>query len=54
MRSDISGSNLKGTDHLEDIRVDVKIILEWILRKQNVKVWTGCNWLRTGKQWRAL
>jgi len=25
--------NLKGKDHLEDLSVDVKIILEWILGK---------------------
>jgi hypothetical protein len=25
-----------------------RIILEWMLRKQGGKVWTGCIWLRTG------
>jgi hypothetical protein len=30
----ISSENLKGRDHLEDVGVDGKIILEWILRKQ--------------------
>jgi len=33
--------NLKGRDHLEDLGVDGKIILEWILGKQGGKVWTG-------------
>jgi hypothetical protein len=33
--------NLTGRDHLEDLGVDGKIILEWILGKQFGKVWTG-------------
>jgi len=35
--------NLKGRNHSEDLAVDGKIILEWILGKQSGKVWTGCN-----------
>jgi hypothetical protein len=38
---------------LGDLNVDVKIILDWILEKQGVKMWTGFIWLRTG-QWQAL
>jgi len=37
----------EGKNHLEDLDVDGKI-LEWILGKQNGKVWTGCIWLRIG------
>jgi len=33
---------------LEDIGVDGRTILEWILEKQDWKVWTGFMWLRTG------
>jgi hypothetical protein len=33
--------NQKGTDHLEDIGVDGKIILKCILKKFDRKVWTG-------------
>jgi hypothetical protein len=33
--------NLTGRDHSEDIGVDGKIILEWILAKEGGKVWTG-------------
>jgi len=33
---------------LEDVGVDGKIILEWILGKQGGKVWTGFIWLRIG------
>jgi hypothetical protein len=39
--------NLKGRDHLEDLGVDRKIILIWILGENSGKVWTGCIWLRT-------
>jgi hypothetical protein len=31
-----------GRDHSEDLGVDVKIMLEWILEKQGGEVWTGC------------
>jgi hypothetical protein len=33
---------LKGRDYVEDLGVDGRIILEWTLRKQGGKVWTGC------------
>jgi len=33
---------------LEDLGVDGKIILEWILEKQGAKVWTKCIWIRVG------
>jgi hypothetical protein len=32
---------LKGRDHSEDLGVDGRIILEWILGKYGGKVWTG-------------
>jgi len=31
----------EGKNYSEDLGVDGKIILEWILRKWNVEVWTG-------------
>jgi hypothetical protein len=39
---------LKGRDHLEDQRIDRRIILKWILGKQGLGVWTGFLWLRIG------
>ena len=38
--------NLRETDHLEDPGLDGRIILRWILRKWDVGVWAGSNWLR--------
>jgi hypothetical protein len=38
--------NLKRRDHSEDLVVDGKIILEWILEKYGGKVWIGFTWLR--------
>jgi hypothetical protein len=35
--------NLKGRDHMEDIGIDVKIILEWILWKYDGKLWTDSS-----------
>jgi hypothetical protein len=37
--------NLKGKDHLEDVGIDGKIILEWVLGKQGR---TEFIWLRIG------
>jgi hypothetical protein len=34
--------NLKGQDHVKDLGVDEKTILEQILQKWHGKVWTGC------------
>jgi hypothetical protein len=38
--------NLKKRDHWEDLGVDGRITLRWILGKAGGKVWTGCIWLR--------
>jgi hypothetical protein len=40
--------NLNGTGDLEDIGVDGKIALEWILEKDCGRLWTGFIWLRIG------
>jgi hypothetical protein len=39
---------LKGRHHSGDLGVDGKITLDWILGKQNGKVWIGFIWLRIG------
>ena len=40
--------NLRERDHLEDQGVDGMIILRWIFRKRDVRVWAGLIWLRIG------
>jgi len=41
--------NLNVRNQSEDISIDEKIILEWILEEQVGKVWTRCIWFRIGK-----
>jgi hypothetical protein len=40
--------NLKGRDNLEDVSVDGRIILKWILEKKCANVWIRCIWMRIG------
>jgi hypothetical protein len=35
--------NLKGREHAEDLDVDGRIILQWILEKQSGRLQTGFN-----------
>jgi hypothetical protein len=46
--------NLKGSEHSEDLGIDRKVILGWILRKERGEVWTGFIWLRVGTSGRLL
>ena len=38
----------KERDHLEDLSLDVRIILKWILKMWDGQAWTGLIWLRIG------
>jgi hypothetical protein len=38
--------NPREGDHLVEPGVDGRVILSWIFRKWNVRVWTGLIWLR--------
>jgi hypothetical protein len=44
----------KGKKLLEELGIDERIILQWILEKQGGKVWIGFIWLRIGTNSRLL
>jgi len=46
MHTKFWSENLKERDHLEDLGVDGKVILEWICGKQGENMWAGLMWLR--------
>jgi hypothetical protein len=48
IHTDFWYANLKGRDHSEDVDLEGRIILEWILGKSDEKVWAGFVWLRIG------
>jgi hypothetical protein len=41
--------NPMGIDHLEELDIEWRIILEWILGEKCGKVWTESMWLRIGR-----
>jgi hypothetical protein len=47
-RTKFWSENLEGINHSEELDVDVKITLEWVLGKEGGKFWSGLIWLRIG------
>jgi hypothetical protein len=45
---------LKERDHLEDLSIEQRIILEWILEKWDEMVWTSLICLRVGEKWLVI
>jgi hypothetical protein len=41
-------ANLRERDHFGDPGLDGRIILRWIFRKWDVRLWNGSSWLRIG------
>jgi hypothetical protein len=47
-RYTVSVGNLSRIYHLEDLGVDGRMILMWVLKKWHGKSWTGLMWFRIG------
>jgi len=41
----ILAGQCKGRDRLREVRVEVRIILKWILETYGMRIWTGFNCL---------
>jgi len=52
--TDFERGYLKERRHLEDLGTDGRVILKWILKKENGREWTELMWLRTGTSGRLF
>jgi hypothetical protein len=48
MHTKVWSEYANGRDYSEDLSIDERIILKWILGKYGGKLWTGCVWFRIG------
>jgi hypothetical protein len=54
MHTGSSWVHLKGRDYLKDLDEAKKVILKWLLNKQDQRVWTGLIRFSTGKRAQLL
>jgi hypothetical protein len=54
MHTKILVGNVKGIDHLGDLGIDGKIILEWVLREIGQEVVDWICFTQDGEQWPAV
>jgi hypothetical protein len=54
MLKKIQLENMKETDQLEALGVNLRIILKWNLKKKGENLWNAFIWLRTGSSDRLL
>jgi hypothetical protein len=40
--------------HLEDLDIDRRRILKWVIKEEDGRAWTGLNWLKIGVSGRLL
>jgi hypothetical protein len=48
MHADSLLRNLNETYRFKEVGVNGRIILKWVLRKQDRRAWTGFIWIRIG------
>jgi len=46
MHTKCQSEKFKGRDHVEDVDVDRRIILKWILKRSLVRIWNRLIWFR--------
>ena len=49
VHTEFQWGNPRERDNLEDLRINGKIILEWISKTSVERAWTRSMWLRTGR-----
>jgi hypothetical protein len=48
MHTKFCSENSKERCHLGELGIDGRIILSWIMKKRDLRMWTGLDWLRIG------